>query len=52
MAVNDRHCAKHDDPRISTLRGISIDSRDERENASDSIRLNRELHSNEIDVSD
>jgi hypothetical protein len=34
------------------LRGITIDSSDEEENASDSIRVNREFDSNEIDVSD
>jgi hypothetical protein len=28
---------KHDDPRISTFRGISIDRSDEDENANDSI---------------
>jgi hypothetical protein len=43
---------KHDDPRISTFRGISIDLRHEDENAYDSIRINRELNSNEIDESD
>jgi hypothetical protein len=34
------------------LRGIKIDSSDEDENASDSIRVNREFDSNEIDESD
>jgi hypothetical protein len=34
-----------------TLDGITIDSSDEDENASDSIRVNREFDSNEIDVS-
>jgi hypothetical protein len=34
------------------LRGISIDRSDEYENASDSIRINREFDSNEIDESD
>jgi hypothetical protein len=43
---------KHDDPRISTFRGISIDLSDENENARDSIRVNREFDSNEIDESD
>jgi hypothetical protein len=33
------------------LRGIIIDSSDENENADDSIRVNRELDSNEIDES-
>jgi hypothetical protein len=34
------------------LHGISIDSRDDSENADDSIRFNREFDSNEIDESD
>jgi hypothetical protein len=46
------HEQKHDEPRISTLFGITIDSSDEDENAEDSIRVNRELDLNEIDVSD
>jgi hypothetical protein len=50
--VSDSQSKKHDEPRISTLRGILIDSSDEDENASDSIRVNREFDSNEIDVSD
>jgi hypothetical protein len=41
---------KHDDPRISTLLGITIDSSDENENAEDSIRVNRDFDSNEIDL--
>jgi hypothetical protein len=40
---------KHLDPRISTFRGISIDRTDEYENAYDSIRVNREFDSNQID---
>jgi hypothetical protein len=43
---------KHDEPRTSTFRGIMIDSIDESRNASDSIRINRELDSNEIDESE
>jgi hypothetical protein len=35
-----------------TVRGITIDSSDEYENANDSIRLNREFDSNEMDESD
>jgi hypothetical protein len=35
-----------------TVRGISIDTSDEYENASDSIRFNREFDSNDIDKSD
>jgi hypothetical protein len=50
--VSDLHPEKHDDPTISTLLGITIDSSDEDENALDSIRVNRELDSNEIDESD
>jgi hypothetical protein len=34
------------------LHGISTESRDECENADDSIRFNREFDSNEIDESD
>jgi hypothetical protein len=44
--------SKHDDAKISTLHGISIDRSDESENADDSIRFNREFDSNEIDESD
>jgi hypothetical protein len=43
---------KHNDPRISTFRGISIDRSDDSRNAFDSIRINREFDSNEIDESD
>jgi hypothetical protein len=40
------------EPSINrTLRGIMIDLSDEDENASDSIRVNREFDSNEIDES-
>jgi hypothetical protein len=37
---------------MSTLRGIKIDSREEAENAPDSIRVNREFDSNETENSD
>jgi hypothetical protein len=50
--VSDSHSEKHDEPRTSTLLRITIDSSDEDEKASDSIRVNREADSNEIDVSD
>jgi hypothetical protein len=52
--VSDSHWWKHDKSKISTLHGILIDWSDENEseNASDSIRVNREFDSNEIDVSD
>jgi hypothetical protein len=43
---------KHPDPRISTFLGIKIDRSDERENASDSIRVKSEFDSNVIDESD
>jgi hypothetical protein len=46
------HSEKQDDPRISTLFGIKIDSSDEDENASDSIRIKCEFDSNVIDESD
>jgi hypothetical protein len=49
---SELHLEKHDDPRISTFRGISIDSSDENENARGSILVNRELDSNEADESD
>jgi hypothetical protein len=47
----DIHKEKHDGPRISTLLGMTIDRSDENENASDSIRVNREWNSNEIELS-
>jgi hypothetical protein len=50
--LSDLHSEKHDDPKTSTLRGISIDSNEVDENALDSIRVNREFDSNEIDLSD
>jgi hypothetical protein len=40
------------DPRISTFRGIKIDSSDEDANANDSIRVKCEFDSNVIDESD
>jgi hypothetical protein len=46
---SDVQYEKHDEQRISTLRGIKIDSSDEPENAHDSIRVNREFDSNEIE---
>jgi hypothetical protein len=41
-----RQSEKHDEQRISTLRGISIDSSEEDENAFDSICFNLEFDSN------
>jgi hypothetical protein len=42
---SDLQSEKQDDPRISTLFGIKIDSSDEYENASDSIRIKCEFDS-------
>jgi hypothetical protein len=49
---SDLQSEKHFDPRISTFLGIKIDSSDEYEKASDSIRVKSEFDSNEIDKSD
>jgi hypothetical protein len=49
---SDSHHEKHDEPRISTPRGITIDSSDEYANTLESIRVNREFDSNEIDESE
>jgi hypothetical protein len=49
---SDSQYEKHFDPRISTVRGITIDSSDDHKNASDSIRVKREFDSNLIDESD
>jgi hypothetical protein len=49
---SDSQDEKHDDPRISTFRGISIDRSDEDENSDESIRVKREFDSNEIYESD
>jgi hypothetical protein len=43
---------KHCEPRISTFRRVKIDSSDENENASDSIRFNCGFDSNVIDESE
>jgi hypothetical protein len=42
---------KHSEQRISTLDGIKIGFSDDDENPFDSIRVNRELDSNEMDES-
>jgi hypothetical protein len=47
---SDLQYEKHFDPRISTLLGIKIDSSDENENTSDSIRIKHEFNSNIIDL--
>jgi hypothetical protein len=49
---NDSQNEKQFEPRISIFLGIKIDSSDENENASDSIRVNREFDSNLTDKSD
>jgi hypothetical protein len=49
---SETHKKKHIESRISTLRGIMIDSSDENENANDSIRFNREFDSKVIDESE
>jgi hypothetical protein len=49
---NNSQYEKHLEPIISTVQGITIDSSDENENASDSIRVNREFEANVIDESE
>jgi hypothetical protein len=49
---SDMQDEKHDEPRISTLFGIMIDSSDEYENADDSIRIKLEFDSNIIEETD
>jgi hypothetical protein len=49
---SDVQLPEHDETRISTLLGITIDSSDDPENAPDSIRSNREFDSNEMDEND
>jgi hypothetical protein len=49
---SDLQTEKQPEPRISTVRGITIDLSEELENASDSIRFNLESNSIEIDESD
>jgi hypothetical protein len=49
---SEKQYEKHFDPRISTFLGIKIDSSDENENASDSIRVKLEFDSNVIDESE
>jgi hypothetical protein len=48
---SDVQYSKHDDPRISTFRGITIDLTFNDENAFRSIRFNDDRDSNEIDES-
>jgi hypothetical protein len=49
---SDLQDEKHDEQRISTLDGITIDLSDANKNADDSIRANREFDSNDIDEND
>jgi hypothetical protein len=49
--ASDLQNEKHFEPRISILFGINMVFTDENENASDSIRVNREFDSNVIDES-
>jgi hypothetical protein len=49
---SDLQSRKQYDPRISTVFGIKIDSSDDSENTSDSIRVKCEFDSNVIDESD
>jgi hypothetical protein len=48
----DRQPEKQFEPRISRVRGITIDFSEEKENAEDSIRFNLESDSIEIDERD
>jgi hypothetical protein len=51
--TDDRGTEQNGEPSMNrTLRGIRIDGSDEFENANDSIRVNREFDSNEIDEND
>jgi hypothetical protein len=52
MDESDLQNKKHFEQRISTFRGITIDFRDENENAFDLIRVKCEFDSNVIDESD
>jgi hypothetical protein len=49
---SDLQCKKQCNPIKITLLGIKIDSRDDSENASDSIRVKCEFDSNVIDESE
>jgi hypothetical protein len=53
ILIDDRFTEQKAEPSMNrTVRGITIDRSDESENANDSIRVNREFDSNEIDESD
>jgi hypothetical protein len=52
IGESDVQYEKHSEPRISTFLGIMADSIADDENASDSIRVKREFHSNLIDETD
>jgi hypothetical protein len=49
---SDLQRKKHFDPAISTFLGIKIDSSDDSQNASDSIRVKCEFDSNVIEKTD
>jgi hypothetical protein len=53
IVIDDKVTLINAEPSMNwTFRGITIDSSDENENADDSIRVNCEFDSNEIDESD
>jgi hypothetical protein len=52
IAESDLHSEKQNEPRISTLLGIKMNSSDDFENADDSIRVNCECDSKIIDKND
>jgi hypothetical protein len=52
MDERDWQSSKHDDPRISTSFGITIDLSCTEKNAKESIRFNDDGDSNETDESD
>jgi hypothetical protein len=53
ILIDDKFISQKAEPSMNrTFRGIKIDWSDENENANDSIRVNREFDSNEIDESD
>jgi hypothetical protein len=51
--IDDKFALQKAEPPMNrTFRGISVDWSDESANADDSIRVNREFDSNEIDAND
>jgi hypothetical protein len=49
METSDLHNVKHNDPTLSTFRGISIDESADDDKAKESIHFDRELNSSEND---